>query len=414
MRIVHLSHADIAGGAARAAYRLHWALRSSSIDSRMEVNDATSGEWSVRGAQGKAAKISARLRPHLGAAICRLQKSPNQVLHSPALLPGRLAQRLAGQGADLVNLHWINGEMCSIAELGRLRLPVVWTMHDMWPFSGAEHYASDQRWKEGYLPYNRAPGYGGFDLDRWTWRRKCKHWTRPFHLVAPSRWLANCASQSALTRDWPVSVIPNALDLELWQPVDRALARRLLNLPLEPRLVLFGAMGGTRDPRKGSELLTSALDLLARRQEKIELVVFGQSAPQTSVALGFPVHYMGHLHDEVALRLLYSACDLFVLPSRQDNLPNTGVEAQACGLPVVGFDVGGMSDIVSHHESGYLAQPFEIEDLAQGISWCLKDSERHGALSAAARRHAEATYAAPIVAAQYAALYREVLGETTS
>lgn len=409
MKIGHVSHADLAGGAARAAWRIHQALRNQGVESYMTVNEASAHDWTVDGPTGPTAKFSARFRPHIGAQIMKFQQSTNRALHSPALLPGGLAARLAKREVSVVNLHWINGEMCSIAELGKIDLPIVWTLHDMWPFCGTEHYASNTRWKDGYKRNNRTPNDRGIDIDRWTWARKRHHWKRPIQLVAPSQWLADCARSSALMGSWPVEVIPNPVDLDLWKPRERILARDLFGLPREPKLVLFGAMGGTSDPRKGSDLLLGALDRLAKVGAKLELVIFGQRSPKDPTSLGFPVHYMGHIHDEVALAMLYAAADVFVLPSRQDNLPNTGVEAQASGRPVVAFDIGGLKDIVRHRDTGYLARPFDVDDLAEGISWVLDGEERFQALSTAAASLAAVKYAGTKVAERYVALYGDVL-----
>ena len=411
MIISHISHADITGGAARAAWRIHQALREQGEDSFMTVNSASSGDWTVDGPQRGISKVAARVRPHIGAQMMKLQRSTNPVLHSPAILNGGLSSRVAKRNSQIVNLHWINGEMCSVPEIGRFDLPLIWTMHDMWPFCGAEHYTDDTRWKEGYRRDNRSNETRGFDIDRWIWTRKKNKWQKPIQLVAPSNWLAECARSSALMGDWPIEVIPNPLDMTIWKPRQQALARDLFGLPMKSKLVLFGAMGGTRDPRKGSDLLLGALNQLSQNGEDIELVVFGETAPEHPQSLGFPVHYMGTLHDEVTLNLLYSAADVFVLPSRQDNLPNTGVEAQASGRPVVAFDTGGLRDIVCHRETGYLARPFEVGDLAHGISWVLENDERWQALSNAASNHAKAEFDAPKVAAQYTALYKKLLGD---
>jgi glycosyltransferase involved in cell wall biosynthesis len=205
--------------------------------------------------------------------------------------------------------------------------------------------------------------------------------------------------------DWPVTVIPNPIDTQLWQPVDKGLARQLLNLPQDVPLLLFGAGGGTADPRKGFDLLTAALAHLRGEIDGLELVVFGQGEPKQPSALGFPVHYMGRLQDPLSLRVLYSAADAMVIPSRQDNLPNTGLEAHACGTPVIAFKVGGLPDIVDHLKTGYLAAPFDIEDLARGVQWVLAEGDRAKVLGEAARQRALNLWAPEVVANFYHGTY---------
>jgi len=299
----------------------------------------------------------------------------------------------------------VQGEMLSIGDIGRLRRPAVWTLHDMWAFCGAEHYTDDQRWREGYDRRNRPAGERGPDLNRWVWARKRRRWTQPMQLVAPSRWLAECVQRSALMRDWPVTVIPYPIDIARWQPVERSAARALLGLPPDVPLVLFGAAGGTRDPRKGFDLLERAMPLVRETMHGVELVVYGQGQPRTAAQRPERIHYTGTLRDDLTLRLLYSAADVFVLPSRQDNLPNTGIEAMACGTPVVAFRTGGLGDIVDHQRTGYLAEAFDPADLACGIRWVMADAARHRALREAARAAAVSRFAAPVIARQYLDLY---------
>ena len=205
--------------------------------------------------------------------------------------------------------------------------------------------------------------------------------------------------------DWPVSVVPNPIDTEAWRPVDKALARKILRLPAERPLLLFGAIGGTRDPRKGFDLLKSALDHLRGEIAELELVVFGQLAPRESVNLGFPIHYAGHLHDDISLCLLYNAADAVVVPSRQEAFGYVGAEAHACGTPVVTFDVSGLLDVVEHGKTGYLAKHFDTQDLARGIQWVLDDSKRHAMLSTQSRQAAVARFSYPVVAEQYLQVY---------
>lgn len=405
MKISILNHSDIAGGAARAAYRIHSALRQAGVDSRMWVDSSTSGDWTVQGPATKLRKGLGKIRPTLGSGFFNpVFKTGNPILHSPAILPSGRVNALNNSDADVLHLHWVQGEMLSIAEIGRLRKPVVWTLHDMWAFCGAEHLTEEFRWREGYRKGNRPSYESGFDLNRWTWNRKRKHWQRPMSIVTPSHWLAQCVRESALMRDWPVSVIPNPIDTERWQPMEQALARELLGMPNDVPLLLFGTFGANAARHKGFDLLQSALQHLRGEVPNLQLVVFGQLRPKDPPDLGFPIHYTGHLHDDLTLRTLYSAADVMVVPSRQESFGQTASEAHACGTPVVAFDTCGLPDIVSHHETGYLAKPFDAEDLARGIVWVLENGETVR-LRKQARAVAIERFSYPTVAAQYQSTY---------
>lgn len=413
MKVIQLNYADINGGAARAAYRIHHALRQAGVDSRMQVDVAASGDWSVEGPPTKLGRGLAKIRaPLVSLWVKRVFQTGNPILHSPSILSSRRAAALNGSDADVLHLHWVQGEMLSIAEIGRLKKPVAWTLHDMWAFCGAEHYTEDFRWREGYRKNNRPAYDRGFDLNRWTWERKRRHWQRPMHIVTPSHWLADCVRQSVLMRDWPVSVIPTPIDTERWRPIDQTLARMLLGLPNDVPLLLFGAMGGGRDPRKGFDLLQAALQHLRGEMPELQLVVFGQLRPKDPLDLGFPVHYTGHLYDDLSLQVLYSTADVLVLPSRQDNLPNIGIESLACGTPVVAFDTGGLPDIVVHQQTGYLAKAFDVEDLARGIQWVLAQAS-NGRLRRQARARAVERFSYATVAPQYRKIYEAVVSKQT-
>ncbi len=411
VKAIHLNHSDIIGGAARAAYRIHHALRSSGIDSFMRVNAATAGDWTVDGPPSKAAKLLAKVRPLVSGLLTKTLKTGNPIIHSPSVLTSRLSKVLNASDADVVHLHWVQGEMLSIADIGRIQKPLVWTLHDMWAFCGAEHYTEDTRWRDGYTATNRPAHEAGFDLNRWTFARKHKQWQRPMHIVTPSRWLADIALQSVLMRDWPITVIPNTLDTDAWQPINKPTARALLGLPLDVPLLLFGAMGGARDPRKGFHLLQAALGHLRGQLPGLELVIFGQLAPKVIPDMGFKVHYTGHLHDDISLRLIYSASDAIVVPSRQEAFGQTASEAHACGIPVVAFNATGLLDVVAHQQTGYLAKAFDASDLAAGIQWVLADAARLATLGAAARARAVALWSSEVVAQQYQTVYRAALAQ---
>jgi glycosyltransferase involved in cell wall biosynthesis len=411
-RIEILSSSDTAGGASRAAYRLYRALRSSMPGTRMTVMDKKTDDWGVDGPSHPLEKVHRFLRPKIAGGLVRWQKSAERCIHSLNVLPSRMAARINRSPIDLVNLHWIGGEALSIEDIGNIRKPLVWTFHDMWAICGAEHVAGhgpDARWRTGYFAHNRPAGSSGPDLDRYTWNRKRRAWTTPRQVVTPSAWLARCVRESYLMQDWPVAVIPNVLHTDVFKPLDREHSRRALNLPSDKQIVLFGALGGTRDANKGYDLLLDALQHLPGGPARILCVVFGQSEPQACLPVPFPLRWMGHLSDDTTLALLYSAADVMVTPSRLENLPQSGTEAQACGCPVVAFNCTGLPDVVVHRETGYLARPFDAADLAHGIAWVLSEPSLRARLGAAARARAERLWSPQVVVPAYLALYQSVI-----
>jgi glycosyltransferase involved in cell wall biosynthesis len=410
LKVLTLNSSDSKGGAARAAYRLHHAIRRHGVDSIMGTNESSTGDWTVQGPSSKWDKAVSRLRPALDVITNNMLETGISGFQSIALVPSSWPKKINDSDINIAHLHWINAEMMSVGDIGRIKKPIVWTLHDMWAFCGSTHYTeTSTRWQKGYISGNKPIGEARYDIDRWVWQRKFNVWQRSIQIVTPSRWLAECVQNSALMRHWPVSVIPNAIDTDAWKPINKGIARSLLGLPSEVPLILFGAADGGKDPRKGFDLLQSALNHLHGQIDSLHLAVFGQHAPRNPEKLGYPVHYAGPLYDDLSLQVLYSAADLLVIPSRQDNLPNTGVESLACGTPIVAFDTCGLPDIVRHQFTGYLAKAFDTEDLAQGIKWVIGDSERHLVLSKNSRNDAVSRFSYSIVAQRYIQLYKEVM-----
>ncbi|WP_460193321.1 glycosyltransferase family 4 protein [Thermosynechococcus sp. FA-CM-4201] len=411
MKALHLSTSADIGGGSKAALRLCQSLREANCEAAMIVSSSNSKENYIL--FKRSIFLKCKYINYLSKLLIKLSsfRTENRILHSLNIFSCYSAAFFNSLLADLIHLHWIGAEFLSIEEISKLKEPLIWTVHDMWPFCGAEHYTEDSRWKQGYYHYNRPSYERGFDLNRWTWERKRKHWQKPIHIVAPSRWLGECVQQSALMGNWPVSVIPNPIDVEQWQPHDKKKVRQELGLPTDIPIVLFGAMGGGKDPRKGFDLLKEALGYLKGKDQPLQLVVFGEAQPRKKQDLGFPAKYTGHITDETYLCKFYSAADVMIVPSRQDNLPNTAIEAIACGTPVVAFNIGGLPDIVTHEKNGYLAQAFDSQDLARGIQWVLQDPQRHAQLCAQARADTVRKFAYPVVAKQYLAVYQEVLSK---
>lgn len=375
MKVLHVNTEDVGGGAANAAQRIHKALRNTGVDSHMLVLLQHQTAPHVVQGLGKLQREMHRIKLSISARRLQRQITPgNPELHSLNWFDSGLAEWINRSDFDLVNLHFLGADMLSVAEIGRIRKPVAWTMHDMWPISGAEHYddmSHPGRYRTPYTSASRPPDHSGPDLDAWVWQRKRKAWAQQrIQLISPSRWLADCATQSSLMGRQPCEVIPNCVDTRCFKPIDRQQARHILGLDPAKRFVLFGAMSSTSNRRKGFHLLQPALQRLATlpgMAGHTELLVFGAHAPQQPPDLGLPVHYLGRFNDDVSLALLYSAADVFVAPSMQDNLPNTIVESLACGTPCVSFRIGGIPDLVHHKVNGWLSEPFDPMDLAEGI-----------------------------------------------
>lgn len=411
MHIAHLAATEALGGAARAAQRLHRSLRDLGLRSEMHVGLKSSDDPDVHGPPLTWwTKKRQGLYRRLDALPCLFLSTPNRSQLSPAWIGAARPDWHRLNQADLVHLHWIGGGFLRLERLRRLRRPVVWRLADMWPLAGAEHYTDGcDRFARGYLPGDRPPGETGLDVNRWVWSRKRRVFADlDLTLVAPSRWLADCARRSVLFRDRPVHVIPTGQDVDRFRPLDaaaRRAARTALGLPPDAPLVGFGAMNATSDPRKGFLHLQNALDRLAGTG--IEAVVFGNK--ETPAGLPVPVHAFGNIDDPDTLARLYAACDVFAAPSREENLANTVIEAMACGTPVAAFAVGGMLDIVHHETDGWLAPPFDEDALAAGLHRLCTSPDFRRRCAAAARATVLAAHTLDHQARAYRDLYARIL-----
>ena len=410
MKILNLAASE-GSGAGRAALRLHQGLLNETVDSSVMVLYKSSDNSSVKELDKKTTfykqtqdKLSKRITKNF--FDCDTTFSLNST-------PSLILQQIKKQQADLINLHWIGREFLRIEDLKKLQTPLVWTLQDMWSFTGGCHYSENcDRYTKTCGACPQLPGNKENDLSRWVWQRKAKAWSDlDLTIVAPSSWIADCAKSSSLFGNLRVEVIPFCLDTNKYKPVDKRVARELLNLPQDKQLILFGAFSSTTDERKGFHLLVPALKALSQSGwgERAELAVFGASQPKEPIELGFKTHYLGRFHDDVSLRLLYSAADVMIVPSLQESFGQTASEALACGTPVVAFNATGLKDIVDHQHSGYLARPYEYEDLAKGIAWVLEDKERHNRLCINAREKAEQTFSLELQARRYLSLYKEIL-----
>ncbi|MDZ7832280.1 MAG: glycosyltransferase [Desulfobacterales bacterium] len=413
MKILYLSTVDIKGGAALGAYRLHRGFLKKGIDSILLVNKKLSDDHTVKGPANNFQKMLNAIKPEIQKALLKCQKTPNTFLHSINLFPSGMARYINQSDVDFVILHWIGQEMLSIAEIGKIQKPVVWRLADQWAFSGSEHYVLPEeeiRYIEGYSRNNRPSDHKGLDVDCWTWQRKKKHWLhKPLTIVTGSRWLAECARKSYLFKDKVIKAIPSGLDMDIYKPVDKRTARSILNLPLDKKLILFGSMSAASDKRKGFHLLLPALQAFAENSGvHAAAIIFGASKPKNPVNFKMPAYYLSVLQDDWSLVLAYSAADVFILPTMQDNLPYTVMEAMACGTPSISFNIGGLPDMIEHEINGYLAEPFDPSDLANGLTYILNNDALRKKMSENCRQKALREYNVDVQVDRYLELFQSI------
>ena len=321
------------------------------------------------------------------------------------------------QEADIIHLHWVNQGMLSLSGIRKILAsgkPVVWTMHDAWPATAICHLTMGcNKFKSRCHRCRYLPGGGSDnDLSARVWeKKKAVYGTGDISFVACSRWLQMEAKQSALLSGHTVACIPNPIDTRMFHCMDKAKARQALGLPLDKRLILFVSQRVT-NAYKGMDYLVEACRLLVERhpemREQAAVVILGGHAEEVKDALSLPSYPLGYVSDERKVVDVYNAADVFVLPSLSENLPNTIMEAMACGVPCVGFKVGGIPEEIDHRKNGYVAEYRNGEDLMRGIHWILAEAD-YGALCAQAVRKVAATYSQNSVSLKYIEVYNHAL-----
>lgn len=416
MRVVHFGYSDFRAGAARASYRLHSALVEQGVDSRMLVAEKLTADERVTGPAGRCSRWWAEQAAHNEFRAKRMLetlpgrlKTPRRPHTSLAVTGSGLVRQIDRLAPDVVQLHWLGLGLVRPEGLTRLApKPIVWRLADMWPMAGAEHLPDDQRFVTGY-PRGGRDGGSGLDVDRWVFQRKNSAYERLPNLtvVAPSNWMAEQCRRSALLRDRRVEVIATGVDTRTFVPLDRRSLRDALGIG-EERVIAFGAVASTTDRNKGWHHLAKALEILARLvdPDRVHVLVFGHDRA-VQPELPFRATFLGNV-SEGEMPNVYSTADVFVCPSERENMPNTAIEAQACGVPVVAFRVGGLPDIVDD-STGYLAVPYDAADLAHGMRSLVEEAEpRRLQRRAHVRGRAVMRFDARRQANRYADLYAEL------
>jgi glycosyltransferase involved in cell wall biosynthesis len=420
MKVALVNTFQFSGGAAVACYRLMQALQKNGVEANMLVQEMSFPDKNV--AETEPTYIG-RKKAFLRFAAERFyflfheKNKEVRFAFSPANIGTDISRHpLMGQ-ADIIHLHWINFGFLSIDSLKKLialNKPIVWTLHDMWAFTGGCHYSGTCTHYQTHChncPFLRDPH--PTDLSYQVFEQKIALLSKAtIHFVTCSQWLKGLATQSALLKGFPIQAIPNPIDTGVYKPTNKQQARETLQLPLDKKLILFGAFK-IADPRKGVSFLQKALHILKNnypaQTTNVGLLLFGKTDPDlVKNDMAFPQYHLGKLLSTPQLVQAYNAADVFVLPSLEDNLPNTVMEALACGTPVVAFDTGGLPEMINHGQNGYLARYQSAEDLAEGIYQILFSAEPNE-LSIEARQGVLTHYNESLVVQKYSQLYNQLL-----
>lgn len=417
MRILIVNTSENTGGAAIAANRLMEALKNNGVKAKMLVRDKRTGQITVC-----AVPQSPLLKAKFAWERFIIWKANHFKKHNLFQVDlGNTGVDITSlaefKEADLIHLHWINQGFLSLKNIRSIinsGKPIVWTMHDQWPSTGICHYSGtctkyETECRNCPLLIN---GGSEHDISAKYFRRK-QQMLRGAHIVfvACSHWLEEKARHSSLFVGQEVTSIPNTINVNIFKPMEKRKMRLQCNLPLDKKLLLFGSLKAT-DPRKGIDYLIKACNILkekhAELQSQLGIIIVGNCSDGMRHLFPFPVYAFDYVDNEKEMARIYNTADVYVTPSLEDNLPNTIMESMACGIPCVGFNVGGIPEMIDHGKNGYVAETRNADDLAEGICFAL-NPEHHEDLSSQAVHKVLSTYGETNVASKYISLYNRLI-----
>ncbi len=407
MKILHLSTEDEFGGASKAAYRLHQGLKKIGVESWMLVKNKSTDDPNIIGGRGEIWKVYSFLEKQIDKIPTRLHFKNKNIPFSNGFVSSQdVIKRIKRINPEIIHIHWINNGFISITQLKKifeLGRPIVITLHDSWFFTGGCHIPQSC---EKYRKWcGNCPLLGSSkedDLSRLNWKRKERVYkNNSITIVAPSKWMQSCVKQSSLLKDKNISCIPNAIDVDIFKPLDKEILREKWKLDKNKKYLLFGAVNALTDPNKGFYLFKKALQDI--KILNCELIVFG-SNKEKHIDVSIPCINLGYINNQEDLVEIYSIADVFVGPSLQESFGQTLLEAMSCGTPCVAFDNSGPGDFITHKKDGYLAKPFETEDLVRGIEFCLWTK----GLGTSSRNKVINNYSIKSIAQEYLNLYQSL------
>ena len=377
MKIVHVNNSDFNGGASIAVRRLHKQMLEMNYDSHLVVNEMIYGEKNTHTIHKTSEVIKSLVKKGLNRKIKYFFNKDVQYSCSYNLIPSKLINVINSLKPDIVNLHWIGNDTISISNIKSIKAKIVWTLHDMWPLCGAEHYSTNNRYIEGYSKINRPKSESGIDINRLIWKKKKKIIHKISKVICSSKWMFDAAKNSDLLKNKDIIEIPFSLNNNFWKPWDKNSARKFLGIDENKKVVLFGADNFISNQRKGFNFFKNILQKYSKLYgDDYLILLFGETRQKTDIIFkssNISFLNLGKIYDENFLKIIYSAADTVVIPSRVEAFGLIALEAISCGTPCVVSDQTGLTSLISHKQNGYIAQKDSVEDFQSGIVWCLKN-----------------------------------------
>ncbi len=367
-KILIISWSDFFGGAAKSSYNLFKLLKKN-FNVSFFVQKKLTKDISVK--TYKKTTFNLLLRRSFSFVINKIRGSNNDLSHN--LLESDILKEAECEKYDLINFHWIGGETLSINQITNLKKKIILTLHDMWLMVGASHYLYNHPNKFFFKGEKLKISF----FDKIVWSKKLSL-NGEIYIVTPSNWLKNLVKRSRLLNKFPVTVIPYSTNHNIFRP--HLVKLNSINKEYRPHFkkkitkILFVSAARLNDYRKGFDLLDKALR--SNKIKNYKLFIVGKIKEKEKENINSNFVHLGEVYNQKLLSMYYNLCDLLVIPSRLDNLPNVGIEAHSCGKPVVSFKVGGLQDIITHKKTGYLAKPYSITDFVNGINYTIKNKKK--------------------------------------
>ena len=410
MKILHINYHQNQGGASVASNRLVEALNENNVDSKLLVNEKKiDNEYVIPQFKNIYGLYLHKIKKILSIYIKKILGANDVYKDSISLFSSNLYQKINNSKFDIINLHWICNEMISLKEIKKINKPIVWTLVDMWPFTGSTHYTENDFYKFANKKFNEKKI---LNIQNWMLNRKVKYLNKDIIIICISKWLEKLAKQSHIFKNNKIYTIPCTINVNDWKSVDKNSAKKKLNFDSNKKHFLFSAYNGINDNRKGFDLLLKALSKIELDKNKFTIVVLGNSDGLNErnkiYNYDFKIFDKNFSNDKKLLKKIYSACDILIMPSRMEAFGQVALEAGSCSLPCVSFKNTGVEDIIKHNDDGYLADYLNIEDLTRGIN-LLNEESTNNKMSKNIRNKIVQEFSYENISKKYKNIYKKLI-----